>query len=540
MTRTFDVPSNGARRALALVAATALLFTMALGSPPSTRAVTVLASDTFTRTIATPPGGWGNLDAGGSWLITNGNDLATDVNGSVGQFTHTAAGELKARAQDFNAADVDISAKFQAESPPDDAPASVTQFLIYARYDAEPDFCCYLRLVLSFNHGSASPVLRVDRQSPIGGTTVGLFQVSLPTTNNDSTVAWMLRFETAGTAVRGKAWVASGAEPGSWQIDTTDTSAGRVTGTGQDDQFVVGTFTNDFTPSMVIDVDDVLVTAASAPVDTTPPTIIARSPAANATGVGVTPTVTATFSEQVTGVSTGSFALANTANLVNLPATVSYDAGTHKASLVPSAALEVGSTYRVALSGRIKDLAGNPLAWTTWTFTVKTTFSPAAQITFKKGTLTGYQFNASGGVTALKTFTLGSNSTALATSRKTITNQSGFWLGISSGVWAGYFIRESNVAYPTAFPVTLAATPNASFSPAKSLTFKKGTHTGYQFSAGGVMTAQKTFTLGSNSAALTSARSSTITNQTGTWFLVSSGVWAGYWVRSSDVVYLTP
>ena len=261
MTRAFDVPSNGARRALALVAATALLFTMALGSPPSTRAVTVLASDTFTRTIATPPGGWGNLDAGGSWLITNGNDLATDVNGSVGQFTHTAIGELKARAQDFNAADVDILATFRAGSAPDDGPTSVTEFLLYARYDAEPDFCCYLRLVLSFNQGSASPVLRVDRQH-VATFTPGLAQVSLPAINNDSTVPWKMRFETSGTAIRGKAWVASGAEPAAWQIDVTDTSPDRVTGVGQDDQFVVGSFTNDVNPANVIDVDNVLVTAA--------------------------------------------------------------------------------------------------------------------------------------------------------------------------------------------------------------------------------------------------------------------------------------
>jgi hypothetical protein len=30
----------------------------------------------------------------------------------------------------------------------------------------------------------------------------------------------------------------------------------------------------------------------------------------------------------------------------------------------------------------------------------------------------------------------------------------------------------------------------------------------------------------------------TLSNQSGTWFYVSSGIWAGYWVRASDVVYL--
>ncbi|MGZ8562131.1 MAG: hypothetical protein ACXWWU_00750, partial [Candidatus Limnocylindria bacterium] len=94
MTREFELPSNMSHRALALLAALALLFTAALGSPPATRAVAALASDAFGRTVAT---GWGNLDSGQAWLITNGNDASTDVNGSVGQMTHTISGELKAR-----------------------------------------------------------------------------------------------------------------------------------------------------------------------------------------------------------------------------------------------------------------------------------------------------------------------------------------------------------------------------------------------------------------------------------------------------------
>jgi len=76
------------------------------------------------------------------------------------------------------------------------------------------------------------------------------------------------------------------------------------------------------------------------------------------------------------------------------------------------------------------------------------------------------------------------------------------------------------------------------FSPAGHLVIKMGTHTGYQFSATGVMTAQKTYTLSANSGAATSMRK-TIANQSGTWFYVTSGVWAGYWVRASDVVYLS-
>jgi hypothetical protein len=267
--------------------------------------------------------------------------------------------------------------------------------------------------------------------------------------------------------------------------------------------------------------------------DVTPPTLTSRSPLPNAINVSLSPTVTAHFSEPVSGVSTTSMAMNNVSNLVNLAATVSYNAGTRTATLHPNSPLVLGATYRVAMSGRITDVSGNPLAWTTWTFTT------GAPVTFKQGTLTGYRFNASGAVTAVKTFTLAANSSAFASKRQAITNQSGTWLAISSGVWTGYWVRESSAVYLTATPIPVPSAANATFSPARSLSFLRGTHTGYQFNGAGAMTAQKTFTLAGNSTALTTARS-TKTAQFGKWFLVSSGVWAGYWVRSSDVIFLSP
>ena len=68
---------------------------------------------------------------------------------------------------------------------------------------------------------------------------------------------------------------------------------------------------------------DVVFTDQAGP-DTTPPTIIARTPAPNASGVATTANVTATFSEQVTGVSGATFELRDPANAL-VPATVTYD-----------------------------------------------------------------------------------------------------------------------------------------------------------------------------------------------------------------------
>ena len=267
--------------------------------------------------------------------------------------------------------------------------------------------------------------------------------------------------------------------------------------------------------------------------DVTPPALTSRSPLPNAINVNLSSTVTAHFSEPVTGVSTTSMAISNVSNFVNLAATVSYNAATRTATLHPSSPLVLGATYRVAMSGRITDLSTNPLAWTTWTFTT------GAPVTFKQGTHTGYQFSGSGRVTAIKTFTLANTSGAFARKRQAVTNQSGAWLAISSGIWSGYWVRESSAEYLSATPIAVPPGANATFSPARSLSFLRGTHTGYQFSGTGALTAQKTFTLGGNSTALTTQRS-TLTKQFGTWFRVSSGVWAGYWLRSSDVIFLSP
>lgn len=110
-----------------------------------------------------------------------------------------------------------------------------------------------------------------------------------------------------------------------------------------------------------------------APTDTAAPTVTARIPAANATGVAVASNVTATFSEPVTGVTVGTtpgtFTLKNTATGAAVAATVSYNTTTRTATLDPSANLAASTQYTATLTNGIKDTAGNPLADAPWTFT---------------------------------------------------------------------------------------------------------------------------------------------------------------------------
>jgi methionine-rich copper-binding protein CopC len=118
-------------------------------------------------------------------------------------------------------------------------------------------------------------------------------------------------------------------------------------------------------------VDLVLSTAGSAP-DTTPPTVTARTPAAGATGVPTGTAVTATFSEPVQA-GTAVVSLAGPAGAV--AGATGYNASTQTVTFTPAAALPASATYSVTVSGA-RDLAGNPMAPVSWTFSTAAASPP--------------------------------------------------------------------------------------------------------------------------------------------------------------------
>ncbi len=118
-----------------------------------------------------------------------------------------------------------------------------------------------------------------------------------------------------------------------------------------------------------------VVFTATAPADSNPPTITARSPIAGATGVAADTSVGATFNEAMASASIGTSSVElRSATNVLVSATVSYNASTNTAVLVPSAALAAGATYTATVKGGaagVTDLAGNALvADSSWSFTV--------------------------------------------------------------------------------------------------------------------------------------------------------------------------
>ncbi len=102
----------------------------------------------------------------------------------------------------------------------------------------------------------------------------------------------------------------------------------------------------------------------AAPIDATPPTVVAFAPVAGAVDVPVRTTVTATFSEDMNApsVSATAMTLAPTAGGASVPAAVSYAAGTRTATLTPMAPLAASTSYTARVTTAATDLAGNGLA----------------------------------------------------------------------------------------------------------------------------------------------------------------------------------
>jgi type VII secretion-associated serine protease mycosin len=103
-------------------------------------------------------------------------------------------------------------------------------------------------------------------------------------------------------------------------------------------------------------------------VDTARPKASSRTPPTGATGVNYDAPLTVTFNEAVTGVSSSSFVL-RSASGATIASSVTYDSAKRRATLRPTKPLAGEAKYMASLTSGIKDLAGNALSATSWTFT---------------------------------------------------------------------------------------------------------------------------------------------------------------------------
>lgn len=164
-------------------------------------------------------------------------------------------------------------------------------------------------------------------------------------------------------------------------------------------------------------------------------------------------------------------------------------------------------------------------------------FQTARPLTLAAGAHVGRRFSTYGVVVASKTYEAASGAVVWTTQRSGIPRQGGWWYLITTGPLEGYWIPASGTtlgAPPPPPPVAVAT-----YDPPRYLTLAPGTYTGKRFSAYGVVAATKTHTLGVSSTVPVRVKSA-ITNQLGTWYLVTAGVWEDYWIQESPGTTLAP
>ena len=229
---------------------------------------------------------------------------------------------------------------------------------------------------------------------------------------------------------------------------------------------------------------DVVFSSTSS--DTTPPTVTAQSPAPGATGVALSSTVTATFSEAIQS-NTLSFVLKDSGGNA-VPGAVTYSAATLTATFTPSAALKGSTTYTATVSGA-KDNAGNTMAPFSWSFTAaaNASFVQTTNTDFATGTTSGTVItnNSGGEVQLAASFSDDFNGSSLSAANWTSTSWASAGGGpasvtVSGGI-ATIFGQEilsttTTVGRPVEGRITIAAVANQQFGLATNLTAAAGNY----------------------------------------------------------------
>ena len=141
-------------------------------------------------------------------------------------------------------------------------------------------------------------------------------------------------------------------------------------------------------------------------------------------------------------------------------------------------------------------------------------------VRFEAGRHTGYRFDASWNVISSKAGWLSSPSSASATGRKALGSR-GTFLRISTGTWAGTWVRESGLSY------VRGATGFGTYAPATQVGFPAGRYIGYAFSSTWKLTGTKTATLTTSTSGLAD-RQAVINGRR--YVRMASGPWAGLWI----------
>lgn len=170
--------------------------------------------DTFSRNVSN---GWGAADASHPWT-TRSTASAYSVDGSRGLITAAVGATRGATLSGVQAGDVRLTTDIALAAA---ATGSGTYVSLHGRLIGTNSYRAKLRYIAGGSLGLA--LIRYT------GSEIGLGTVTVPgvTVTPGTPIRLVLQLEgTSPTTLRAKAWPTSAAEPGSWQVTATDSTAG--------------------------------------------------------------------------------------------------------------------------------------------------------------------------------------------------------------------------------------------------------------------------------------------------------------------------
>lgn len=175
-------------------------------------------SDAFTRSVTD---GWGTADIGGAWTNTGGAGTDFDVTGTAGTHTLTSANVARLSTLAASTADFEV----QADVATGALATGGAQYVSVIGRAADGNNLYMARLAIS-----TAQVMTLTIRKRVAGveTQLGTYTTTLTHVAN---IFYRLRFQGDGTALKARAWTASGTDPAGWQLEVTDsdlTAAGIV------------------------------------------------------------------------------------------------------------------------------------------------------------------------------------------------------------------------------------------------------------------------------------------------------------------------
>lgn len=184
---------------------------LASGEVMTVTNATSWATDAFGRTVSN---GWGTADSGQAWSTGGGTAGNYAVTGGYGAHTLATVNASRRTFLDFTFPDFDAYTSLTTSA------AATGGFLsggITGRY-ADSDNLYMARV--AFN---TTNTLTLTIRKRVAAVESELGTLSLPDAYTAGTYVRM-RFQVIDSTLRAKAWLVGNPEPGSWQIETTDTS----------------------------------------------------------------------------------------------------------------------------------------------------------------------------------------------------------------------------------------------------------------------------------------------------------------------------